>query len=787
MMRRFIYIPAIFILALSITNICRASDTAFTPLAKKGLLDLRHQTLSRENIPLDGEWGFYWKRLLSPDDSYMPPELFANFPPLFTETKINDQSLPSKGFATYTLTVLLPENSEPLAIVIPDVYTAFRLYINDKLFFANGKPDTSEQAYIPHWMNATLPLPDNIDTLRIILQVANFSHAKGGPYKPVIIGDKDKLMLARDKNFAMDFTLAECLFMGGLFFFGLYLFGKHDKAMLFFSLFSMTYSYRVMGTGMYVLHTIFPDISWYLTVRLEYLSLYVSVIFLIQFIRFLYPEDVHIRFMRWTTRFFLFFAATAILLPPVIFTQLINPFLAGMFVYIAYAFFIYIKAYRNKRSGSFYGLMSNGVLMVVFIIINLQYFKVLGELKPAIFNGYLAFFFLQSLILSFRFANALKLAKIQAEQGLKAKSQFLSMMSHEIRTPLNSVIGMSHLLLRNEPRKDQKENLDILLFSANNLLELVNDILDFNKIEAEKIRFEYIETDLATLSKNVLATLQKNADEKGNELKFEADPQLQTTVIGDPVRISQVITNLVQNAVKFTSKGRVCLRLKVNYIMNGLISITVEVEDTGIGIAPEKHQAIFEQFTQADLSTSRSFGGTGLGLAICKRILELQDSKLELKSELGKGSLFYFTLVFPVGSPIEEPIEETFAPEEQQSLENVWILLVEDNLINIIVAKKFLERWGAKIDVAHNGQEALDMIDPGRHKLVLMDMHMPVMDGYEATKEMRRRGIIIPVVALTASVYSEEHGNMLDVGINDYIIKPFDPENLRSTILKYIR
>jgi signal transduction histidine kinase/ActR/RegA family two-component response regulator len=473
--------------------------------------------------------------------------------------------------------------------------------------------------------------------------------------------------------------------------------------------------------------------------------------------------------------------------PPIVFTALLNVFLVVMFVCIGYALYVNLRAARNRRSGSLYALLSTVIMLMILLLSNLHYFGLIPPLKLLVFAGYLAFFFLQSLALSHRFADTFKKATLQAQQGLKAKSEFLSTMSHEIRTPLNAVIGMTHLLLGNKPRTDQKEDLDVLLFSANNLLSIVNNILDYNKIEEGKISFEQIPMDLTAISRNIVAGLKTAAHEKGIALLMEIDGRLDKKLIGDPTRISQVINNLVHNAIKFTREGSVRLLLHVNYQSAGSAIVTIRVEDTGIGIAKEKQNMIFDRFTQADSSTSRSYGGTGLGLAITKRILELQSVKLQLESEPGKGSVFYFTQDFPVSNEkAGERHDEPDSYRKSHLLKGVSLLLVEDNPLNVLVAQTILENCGATVDVAGNGQEALDMLDTSRHQLVLMDLHMPVMDGYEATVLLRKRGYTLPIIALTASTPKEVESEAFAAGLTDVVVKPFNPDDLYRVILQHI-
>ncbi|HVX49221.1 MAG TPA: ATP-binding protein [Chitinophagaceae bacterium] len=761
-----------------------ASDSLQTPVAVKGVIDLRDKNLESYNFNLHGEWQLYWHRLLKPAEADTARFNYTPFPQSW-----NKAGLPPIGYATYRLTVLLPAKHPPLAIFVPDVYTAYRLYVNRRLFANNGTPATSNKEYSPHWISITRELTTSSDTLVMVLQVANFLHSKGGPYKEIVIGEKERMLTKERRDLAFDFSLGGCVFMSGLFFLSLYLFGKRDRATLFFAIFSILYSYRVIGTRMYVLHSALPNLKWGISVHFEYLTLFASVAAFMLYMRYLYPEDVNKKIIKITVSISAVFILMTLFFSPYIFTKLVTPFLILAFAYIVYILYVYTRAFKRKRPGSIFALLSTCIMMIIMLTIDLEYFGLISYSRLVLFAGYIIFFFLQSLILSFRFAYELKRAKDQAEQGLRVKSEFLSTMSHEIRTPLNSVIGMSHLMLQNQPREDQKEQLSVLLFAAGNLLSIVNDILDFNKIEANKINFESIEMDVRMIAENIINGLKASAVEKGIELRLEVDDALRYNVIGDPTRTGQVLTNLVHNAIKFTKEGYVLLSLRVEDITPAEIAIAFSVKDTGIGIPYEKQQVIFEQFTQADSSTSRSFGGTGLGLAISKSILELQGSQLKLKSMPGKGSEFYFTQTFPVLPAKTKPgkDEKKKMTDDAGDLKGIAVLLVEDNEMNVFVAQSFLQKWGATIDVAVNGREALEKVDVNKHKIILMDMHMPEMDGYEASRRLREMGVTMPIIALTASVPKKNEADKISAaGMNDIIIKPFDPQELLSKLLHYL-
>jgi len=756
---------------------------------EKGIIDLRNVGLQKRPVALNGNWGFYWNQLLSPDEIKTVPEAYTYFPERWDNTMLNGKKLPAKGFATYSLKILMdPEKQKDLAIQLPDTYCSFQLFLNGKPFAAAGKPGKTKEETVEKWIEQVINLPVT-DTVSLVLQVANFRHSKGGPYKPVVIGDAALLQAEKSSEEGFDLLLAGAILMGGLFFIGLFYFGKHDKVILYFSLFCIAYSYRIVGSDNYVLHSLFPNYPWIIGVHLEYFSLFICVVFFMFYTKYLFPEETH----TWLIRIEAIMAGTlcimVIVFPPAIFTQLLNPFLIIMFTVIAHAFYIYIKAYFNKKLGAKYALLSTGILLIIFILINLKYFNVIQPPRFVLFLGYLSFFFCQSLILSYRFAFTLNEAKKQAEMGLKAKNDFLSTMSHEIRTPLNSILGMTNIMLMEKHSEEQKEQLNVLLFSAKNLLSIVNDILDFNKIEAGKIGFESIEMNLKTISDNLVAGFGTLAKEKGIALKLIMDDGVNCKVLGDPTRTSQIIGNLIHNAIKFTKRGHVALKINILSRDELRLRLLIEIEDTGIGIAQEKQQMIFEQFTQADNSTSRNFGGTGLGLAISKKLLALQGAELKLKSEPGKGSTFYFEISYPIiPSEIKVTKEETFQEipaEETRPLEGMTVLLVEDNEVNILVAKTFLSKWGALIDIAQNGKEAIDLFDEQKHSIVLMDMHMPVMDGYEATQILRERGVKTPIIALTASLPRDIEDRIKNMGINDIVVKPFIPSELFKLILHY--
>jgi signal transduction histidine kinase len=388
----------------------------------------------------------------------------------------------------------------------------------------------------------------------------------------------------------------------------------------------------------------------------------------------------------------------------------------------------------------------------------------------------------------------LKKAISSAENSSKAKSDFLSTMSHELRTPLNSVIGMSYVLLADKPREDQVENLKVLHFSAESLLALINDILDFNKLDYGKIEMEKVGFYPAELIGRFHSGLKYQADEKGLLFSLELDEKLKhIAVIGDPTRLLQILFNLAGNAIKFTTEGKV--EISVDLIDSDLEYVTLAfiVRDTGIGIGDEQKEIIFEPFTQASSNITRKFGGSGLGLAITKQLLDLHNSQIDLKSEVGQGTTFKFKIRYKKACSAEIPVNSVLEADVLTNEDITWlnILVVEDNSMNVLLMKKLLVSWNIKADFTFNGLEATEMAKEKFYDIILMDIHMPVMDGYESSASIisfyKNKPRSPYLIALTASVANDIYNKIKLAGLNDYVSKPFNPSELKSKLIDYSR
>jgi signal transduction histidine kinase/DNA-binding NarL/FixJ family response regulator/putative methionine-R-sulfoxide reductase with GAF domain len=378
----------------------------------------------------------------------------------------------------------------------------------------------------------------------------------------------------------------------------------------------------------------------------------------------------------------------------------------------------------------------------------------------------------------------LRKATLEARSATVAKSTFLANMSHEIRTPLNAVIGLSRLMRDTQLNPDQATLNDKLLISGENLLNIINEILDFSKIEAGRVEIENIPFNLKDLLDKVYSFLSHVAEEKTITLNASMDSPFPKATIGDPVRLQQVLINLVNNAIKFTSDGCVDLSCKLLTESNDRATFLIAVSDTGIGISEDNLQNIFEKFKQEDESVTRVYGGTGLGLAISRQLVNLMGGELRVESEKGKGSRFFFTLEFGTtdAAVLSELNQKIYLDPE--TLRGKTILVVEDNEFNQFIARSILSKWNTQPDLASNGKEAVEMVRQKTYDIILMDMQMPVMDGLTATRIIRKElQVNTPIIALTAFATKDAIDKALESGMNGYLTKPFEEETLYSHLL----
>ncbi|WP_413999196.1 ATP-binding protein [Flavobacterium sp. W1B] len=377
--------------------------------------------------------------------------------------------------------------------------------------------------------------------------------------------------------------------------------------------------------------------------------------------------------------------------------------------------------------------------------------------------------------------NELIAAKEKAEKASQARSEFLSTVSHELRTPLNAINGITHLLLEEKPKKSQLHYLSSLQFSGNYLTTFINDILEINKIESDKIEIENINFDLKKLLKDIKKSLKEVALKNNNHFNLIMDDDIPDILNGDPTKLSQIVMNLINNALKFTKNGKVTIIAKLLSMEDDTARISFEIVDTGIGIPKDKLESVFESFSQGSIEINRKYGGTGLGLTIVNKLVNILGGQIKLESIEGKGASFSFDLPFQI-KELQLPIEKKLKVYDESIFENKNILVVEDNKINQMIAKKMVENKGMICEIIGSGEEAIEIVRNKKFDLILMDVHLPGINGTVATKNIREFDSITPIIAITAISLDENREMLLSFGMNDVITKPFAPADFYDTI-----
>ena len=790
-----------------------------------GIIDLSDWNPDQDGpATLDGTWKAWPNILLISDGlektGHLPPAFPAPFPGLWSQIRTAHTPL---GVVSYQVTILLPVNPPPqLVLQIAQVQSAMRLYANGRLCKEAGLVGKTPEEYHPGYSQGLVTIPIDSPILHLTLEVANFNDPRPGILQSFIIGIPAEMSRYQTMHLAYEIAIFSSLAVLALFILMFFIFRNRELSLLFLALFSLLMGLRYLFLGYRFPFIVEPNIDWEMFQRVHYISYYLAIAVFMQFLVSNFPDPKYRPLVITTWVFAGAYTLFCMVVPEIVYAPKVIGFHIFSALAIGFFLLVLVRAIRSKKPDAWLFFSSTLFLASGALIDTILYYYPVNQ--PQITSPMvLTFMFFQTVVLSWRFNADFKLSRNlaaelrrilkrqdQIQEGLektviertqalrlalekvtvasKAKNEFLANISHEIRTPLNAIIGVCEVL--SEAHRNQQENASVrlILSEATRLLHLMNQILDISKIEANKLILENHPFDCREMFQTVLSTMSLRTVSSDVRYHQNIADSVPRYVRGDPLRLRQILDNLLANALKFTENGSISLSVHAIPGPDQRITLHCSLADTGIGIPHERLDSVFQNFQQVDSSTTRIYGGSGLGTSISRSLVELMGGSIQLESEPGKGSRFSFTVLLDPASEGEVPDSHLKDHETEPFWENSpHILLVEDYLLNAEIIARHLTNAGWLVSTATNGEIAVETFFQETYDLVLMDIHMPVMDGLEATRRIRAGAERkVPIIGLSASAFKEDYEQCHQAGMNELVAKPVRRLALLETLARFV-
>lgn len=810
------------ILVFAIALLSEREDSR--PYPENGVLDLGEWNTKKDGaLSLNGQWDFYWERFLSYEeltDRSPAPDLTVEVPEVWNSYEIKGKALPGFGHATYVLKVVNAPKGKSLALRIPTFSTAYEFYIDDQFFASNGRVGSNKDEYEPGYMPEVVEYHVEKDSFTLIFHVSNYTYARGGMWYDIPMGTPEQIQRIDQMIADKDLFLFGALAVMAFYYLVIFLLRREDKSSLYYVIMCLLFATRTAIYGDYLIYRLLPFISFRTIINISYITLCWFSICSAYMVGELFPEENSKKVLRVGFLYGVSMTLLFLFTPISFFTRWVNIVQALAILFGAYSVYTLSKAFiRGKRDA---GIVLLGALVLIVAATHDVLYNnniIVSNTGELVSFSLFILLLLQSFILSRRFSEAFDNVRTLSTKLIKLdqiKDEFLANTSHELRTPLSGILGITEAMLRGsdgEMNERQKKNLSIIAGSSRRLANLVNDILDYSKMKNGDIKLDIRPISIEALIHSVVNVLSQLSKSKELDLIIDITERL-PMVMADENRVAQILYNLIGNATKFTGSGYVKVSAKEEDEM-----LEICVSDTGEGIPEDKLEDIFKSFEQVDNTLTRRYGGTGLGLTITKQLVELQGGSIWVNSTLGKGSDFYFTL--PVAKPydklkaavdtLEPPISERKTateafdlpagelPAAQISFSEarmitegvkategaIQVLLVDDDVVNLQAASAILKLGGYKVTLSNSGKAALwELKKQIDYSLVILDVMMPEISGFEVCRKIRERrsSFELPVLMLTAKASTADIVMGFEAGANDYLPKPFEPEELLARV-----
>ncbi len=810
-------ISLILLLVFSLSFFSCSNKKPRQQSVQKGQIDLQDWSFSKDGfVKLNGEWEFYWNEFIisgNLKDKNNSEPTYLQVPGLWNGHISSGQEIKNFGFASYKLNIKL-NKIENLAIKYINASASCSIYANGELLYSSGQPGINKETTIAGYSPELITFIPKSKNLEIVLEVANYHHKKGGQWEPLIIGTKEQTQKHFNRSIFLEIFSAGFIFIMVLFHLTIFSRFPKEKTTLYFAIFAFFISIRFVVDGEFSIFML-GQFNWAQVLHISYLSFYLAVLFFFLYFKSLFPKEVNNIVSKTIIFISIAFSFSVILLPTEMFSYGMIYFQIFTIVSCFYLFPVLFLAIKNKREGAIFLVIGFFILFLCLIHDTLDVNEVIHS-TPLSSYGITIFILMQAYFLSVRIRQALEdnktlstdlqnqnieyselnnkykeqnksliISKERAVESDHLKSAFLANMSHEIRTPMNGIMGFASLLkMPDLSNGDQIECVEMIEKSGHRMLNIINDIIDISKIEAGLMKVHIQDSNVDEHVHYIHTFFKPEVEAKGMKLilanKFSHN---KTIIRTDREKVFAILTNLVKNAIKYSLEGSITF----GYEIKGE-HIEFFVKDTGIGIAENRHKAVFERFIQADISNKMARSGAGLGLSITKAYVELLDGKIWLESELGVGSTFFFTLP-NIQPKAEDTIEiaDDSKDEELSHLKELKILIAEDDEASKSLIIRLVKKLSKEIIETTTGVEAVEACR--KHPdidLILMDVQMPEMNGHEATKEIRKFNKDVVIIAQTAFGLNGDREKALEAGCNDYITKPIDNVELYSLIKRHI-